>query len=169
MKLILVFLLIPTLTLCESFPIFNSLKYNEVNLRHYPEKDDPHLKTIKFVLTEKGMPVKVIRDYNAGGNIVEWYQVELFNGITGWIYHNQLSQKRRLLLRENTNLYLFNSYQEGSLRTKVKAKILSPKIITLITIKGKMAKVEFSHNDKIKSGWIILEDSIWGLLDKERN
>ena len=63
----------------------------------------------------------------------------------------------------------FNSYQEGSLRTKVKAKILSPKIITLITIKGKMAKVEFSHNDKIKSGWIILEDSIWGLLDKERN
>ena len=97
MKLILVFLLIPTLSLCESFPIFNSLKYNEVNLRHYPEKDDPHLKTIKFVLTEKGMPVKVIRDYNAGGNIVEWYQVELFNGITGWIYHNQLSQHHLLV------------------------------------------------------------------------
>jgi hypothetical protein len=32
-----------------------------------------------------------------------------------------------------------------------------------------MAKVEFSHNDKLKTGWIILEDSIWGLLDKERN
>ena len=169
MKLILVFLLIPTLSLCESFPIFNSLKYNEVNLRHYPEKDDPHLKTIKFVLTEKGMPVKVIRDYNAGGNIVEWYQVELFNGITGWIYHTQLSQKRRLLLRENTNLYLFNSYKKGSLRTKIKAKIISPQIITLIEIKGIMAKVEFSHNDKFKTGWIILEDSIWGLLDKEKN
>tara|TARA_B110001450_G_scaffold147758_1_gene138154 strand:- start:2370 stop:2879 length:510 start_codon:yes stop_codon:yes gene_type:complete len=169
MKLILVFLLIPTLSLCESFPIFNSLKYDEVNLRHYPEKDDPYLKTIKFVLTEKGMPVKVTRDYNAGGNIVEWYQVELFNGITGWIYHTQLSQKRRLLLRENTNLYLFNSYKKGSLRTKIKAKIISPQIITLIEIKGKMAKVEFSHNDKFKTGWIILEDSIWGLLDKERN
>ena len=49
------------------------------------------------------------------------------------------------------------------MKTKVKAKIISPKIITLIKIDGKMAKVEFSHNDKIKSGWIVLEGSIWGL------
>ena len=169
MKLILVFLLIPSLALCETFPTFNSLKYKEVNLRHYPEKDDPNLKTIKLVLTERGMPVKVIRDYNAGGSVIEWYQVQLFNGITGWIYHNQLSQKRRLLLRENTDLYLFNSYKKGSLRTKIKAKIISPKIISLVKIQGNMAKVEFSHSDKIKSGWIILEENIWGLLEEERN
>ena len=169
MKLILVFLLIPTLALCETFPTFNSLKYKEVNLRHYPEKDDPNLKTIKFVLTEKGMPVKVIRDFNAGGNITEWYQVELFNGITGWIYHNQLSQKRTLLLRKNTNLYLFNSNKEGSLITKIKAKIISPKTVSLIKIRDKMAKVEFNHNEKIKSGWIVLEDNIWGLLKEEKD
>ena len=57
------------------------------------------------MLTERGMPVKVLRNFNAGGNITEWYQVELFNGITGWIYHNQLSKKRKLLLKEDKNLY----------------------------------------------------------------
>ena len=75
MKLILLFLLFPIGALTESFPVFNSLKYEEVNLRHYPEKDDPNLKTIKFILTERGMPVKVLRNFNAGGNITEWYQV----------------------------------------------------------------------------------------------
>jgi len=52
------------------------------------------------MLTERGMPVKVLRNFNAGGNITEWYQVELFNGITGWIYHNQLSKNANYFLRK---------------------------------------------------------------------
>jgi len=168
MKFVIVLLLIPVFAFCEKFPSFNSLKYNEINLRHYPEKDDPDLKTIKFVLTERGMPVKIIRDYNAGGDIIEWYQVELFNGITGWIYHNQLSKKRRLLLKEDKNLYLFSSYEKEKFKTRIKSKILSPKIVSLIKIKDNMAKVEISENQKITQGWILLDSSVWGLLEEER-
>jgi|TARA_B110000503_G_scaffold26285_1_gene41471 SH3-like domain-containing protein len=169
MKLILLFLLFPIGALTESFPVFNSLKYEEVNLRHYPEKDDPNLKTIKFMLTERGMPVKILRDYNAGGNITEWYQVELFNGITGWIYHNQLSKKRKLLLKEDKNLYLFNSFKEGFFKTRIKSKIISPKIVSLMKIKNNMAKIEISQNQKTSQGWILLDNSIWGLSEEELN
>ncbi len=169
MKLILIFILIPTLSLGEIFPTFNSLKYKEVNLRHYPELHDPNLKTIKFTLRQAGMPVKVLRDYNAGGPIVEWYQVELFNGITGWIYHTQLSQKQKLLLKKDKNLYLFNSHIKKSFKTQVKAKIIAPKIISLIKIKNNMAKVEVNHNGKAIKGWVLLDKSIWGLLEEDKN
>jgi|TARA_B110000971_G_C20000018_1_gene496334 SH3-like domain-containing protein len=169
MKLFIAFLIIPTFAICDSFPSFNSLKYEEVNLRHYPEKDDPNLKTIKFKLTERGMPVKILRDYNAGGNITEWYQVELFNGITGWVYHNQLSKKRKLLLKEDKNLYLFSSSKEGSFKTQIKAKIISPKIVSLIKIKNNMAKIEINQKKKTTQGWILLDNSIWGLSKEEQN
>ncbi len=167
MKLILLLFLLPAISLCEVFPKFKSLKYKEVNLRHYPELLDPNLKTIKFTLTQVGMPVKVLRDYNAGGNIIEWYQVELFNGITGWIFHTQLSKKRRLLLKKDKNLYLFNSYKKESFKTRIKAEIIAPKIISLIKIKNNMAKVEVNHNGKTIKGWVILDKSIWGLLAED--
>lgn len=166
-KICLLLLILPIFSIANEVPRFESLKFNEVNLRHYPEKDDPHLKTIKFKLTQQGMPVKVIREYNAGGKITEWRQVELFNGITGWVYHTQLSRQRTLLLKKDKDLYLFNSANQNSFKTKVKAKILSPKVVILDKIKNDMAKIQINNQGKTEVGWIILDNSIWGLKENE--
>ena len=159
----------PLVVAAEKFPVFESLKFNEVNLRHYPEKDDPYLKTIKFKLTKKNMPVKVLGEFNSGGKIVEWRHVELFNGIEGWIYHTQLSEQRTLLLKKDKNLYLFNSFQKESFKTKIKAKIFSPEIVKLEKLKNNMAKIQLNHDEKLISGWIIIDESVWGLFDEEIN
>lgn len=166
--LILIFILfLPGLAFSKEDFDFKSLKNIKSNLRHYPEKDDPNLKTIKFVLTQIHMPIKIIGEFNSGGPLVEWYNVELFNGVTGWLYHNQISKNRTLLLKKNKNLYLFNSFNPNSLMTQIKAKIISPKIVILEKIKNNMAKISFSNKGKNSSGWILLDDSIWGVPQLE--
>ena len=67
------------------------------------------------------------------------------------------------------NLYLFNSFQKESFKTKIKAKILSPKIVKLEKLKNNMAKIQLNHDEKLISGWIIIDESVWGLFDEEIN
>ena len=36
-------------------------------------------------------------------------------------------------------------------------------------IKNNMAKIEISQNQKTSQGWILLDNSIWGLSEEELN
>ena len=78
----------PLASLADShIPYYKSLSKNESWLRHYPDIQDFKEQTEKFYLTQKGMAVKVIEEHQSvGSNYIDWYRIELFNGIQGWIY-----------------------------------------------------------------------------------
>ena len=162
---ILIFLLIPYFAFADKhFPYHKSLSKSESWLRHYPDLRDFKEQTEKFFLTHKGMPVKVIEEYQSvGNNYIDWYRIELFNGIKGWIYHNQLTRKRTLLILENTELYALNSYDPDSLLTILKGEILAPKTVDLLEVTPQMFKVSISISDRKEiKGWIPRDDRVWG-------
>tara|TARA_B100000965_G_scaffold179072_1_gene149387 strand:+ start:2914 stop:3444 length:531 start_codon:yes stop_codon:yes gene_type:complete len=166
----IIFLLLPFLSLADSYVhYYKSLSQNESWLRHYPNLQDFKEQTEKFFLTEKGMPVKVIEKHQSkGSDYIDWYRIELFNGIQGWIYHSQLSSKRSLLILEDTELYALKSTDPNSFFTIQKGKIISPKIVNLLETTSSMFKISISlgKRNEIK-GWIPRDERVWGELPKE--
>lgn len=62
-------------------PRFESLRYDEVNLRRGASAKHP----IAVVYNRKGLPVEILREYR------EWRRVRDHEGTTGWIKRTQLS------------------------------------------------------------------------------
>ena len=145
-------------------PYYKSLSKNESWLRHYPDLKDFKEQTEKFFLTHKGLPVRVIEEYQSmGSTYIDWYRIELFNGIQGWIYHNQLTRKRTLLILEDMELYATNSYDPESWFTIQKGKIKSPKTVNLLEATPTMYKVSISMSKREEiNGWIPRDDRVWG-------
>ena len=164
-KFILIFLLIPQFIFADKHvPYYESLSKTESWLRHYPDRRDFKEQTEKFFLTQKGMPVKVIQEHQSvGTNFIDWYRIELFNGIQGWIFHTQLTSKRTLMVLEDTELFAWSSDDPNSWMTIVKGEIQAPKIIDLLEVKDDMFKVniKISYRKEIK-GWISRDQRIWG-------
>lgn len=164
-KFILIFLLIPQFIFADKHvPYYESLSKTESWLRHYPDLRDFKEQTEKFFLTQKGMPVKVIQEHQSvGTNFIDWYRIELFNGIQGWIFHTQLTSKRTLLVLEDTELFAWSSDDPNSWMTIVKGEIQAPKIIDLLEVKDDMFKVNIKISDRKEiKGWISRDQRIWG-------
>ena len=164
-KFILIFLLIPQFIFADKHvPYYKSLSKTESWLRHYPDLRDFKEQTEKFFLTQKGMPVKVIQEHQSvGTNFIDWYRIELFNGIQGRIFHNQLTSKRTLLVLEDTELFAWSSDDPNSWMTIVKGEIQAPKIIDLLEVKDDMLKVNIKISDRKEiKGWISRDQRIWG-------
>ena len=169
-RLILFFLIVPLISYSDKhIPYFKSLAHDESWLRHYPENQELNKQTEKFLLVEENMPVKVIEEYrNSWSSYTDWYRIELFNGIQGWIAHNQLSKKRTLLVLENIELYALKSYDPKSWMTIQKGLILAPKIVNLLEVNETMLKISIPEGNKSSiKGWIPKDDRIWGLSYKE--
>ena len=149
-------------------PYYKSLSQDESWLRHYPDIQDLKNYTEKFLLSQKRMPVKVIEEYTSpGSKYIDWYRIELFNGIQGWMYHNQLSRSRTLLIKEDTEMYAWSSMEPKAWLTIQKGLIQAPKIVKLLDVKGSMAKVSISTGKKSEvKTWIALDDRVWG-ADKD--
>lgn len=164
-KFILIFLLIPQFIFADKHvPYYESLSKTESWLRHYPDLRDFKEQTEKFFLTQKGMPVKVIQEHQSvGTNFIDWYRIELFNGIQGWIFHTQLTSKRTLMVLEDTELFAWSSDDPSSWMTIVKGEIQAPKIIDLLEVKDDMFKVNIKISDRKEiKGWISRDQRIWG-------
>ena len=169
LKFLILFFLPFSIFADNHLPYYKSLSKNESWLRHYPDLQDFKQQTEKFFLTQKGMAVKVIEEHQSiGSNYIDWYRVELFNGIQGWMYHNQLTRKRSLLVLEDTELYAFKSTNPDSWLTIQKGEILSPKIVNLLEVTPSMFKVSISigKRNEVK-GWIPRDKRVWGDDPKE--
>jgi SH3-like domain-containing protein len=66
-----------------------SLRYGKVNLRVGPGRRYP----IKWVLTRKGLPVKITRDFDL------WRHIVLPKGTAGWVHERELSRNRTVVIR----------------------------------------------------------------------
>ena len=163
-KFLLIFLIPLTSLANNHIPYYKSLSKNESWLRHYPDLKDFKEQTEKFLLTHKGMPVKVIEEHQSiGSTYIDWYRIELFNGIQGWIYHNQLTRKRTLLILEDIDFFATNSYETGSWLTIQKGKINSPKTVNLLEVTPTMYKISISMSkSKEINGWIPRDGRVWG-------
>lgn len=151
-------------------PYYKSLSQDESWLRHYPDIQDLKNYTEKFLLTQKRMPVKVIEEYTSpGSKYIDWYRIELFNGIQGWMYHNQLSRSRTILIKEDTEMYAWSSMDPDAWLTIQKGLIQAPKIVKLLSIEGSMAKISISTGKKSEEkAWIALDERVWG-ADKDEH
>ena len=160
----------PLASLADShIPYYKSLSKNESWLRHYPDIQDFKEQTEKFFLTQKGMPIKVIEEHQSeGSKYIDWFRVQLFNNIQGWIHHTQLSRKRTLLVLKDTELYALKSTNPNSLFTIQKGEILSPKIVNLLEVTPSMFKISIlsGKRNEIK-GWIPRDERVWGDNAKE--
>ena len=169
-RLILFLLIFPLIAYSDKhIPYYKSLAHDESWLRHYPENQDLKKQTEKFLLTEENMPVKVIEEFqNNWSDYTDWYRIELFNGIQGWIAHNQLSKKRTLLVLKDTKLYALKSYDPDSWLTIQKGLILAPKIVNLLEVDETMVKISVPRGKKSSiKGWIPLDNGVWGVSNKE--
>ena len=170
MKKILVIFLFPFAILADShLPYYKSLSKDESWLRHYPNLQDFKEQTEKFFLTQKRMPVKIIEEFQStGSDYIDWYHVEFFNGIEGWINHTQLTRKRSLLILEKTEFYAFKSIDPNSILTIQKGEILSPKIVNLLKVTPTMFKISVpTGKQKEIKGWIPRDYRVWGDDPKE--
>ena len=164
-KIFFIFFLLPlTIFANHHIPYYKSLSNSESWLRHYPDLKDFKEQTEKFFLAQKGMPIKVIEEHQSiGSNYIDWYRIEIFNGIQGWIYHNQLSRKRSLLILEDTELYVLSSMDPSSFLTIQKGEIKSPKIVNILEVTPSMIKINIPlvGRSEIK-GWIPRDGRVWG-------
>lgn len=77
-------------------PRFESLRFNEVNLRRGAGEDYP----IAWTFVRQGLPVEVFQEYEY------WRHVRDHEGATGWIKRTQLGSTRTALVQdEQTTLY----------------------------------------------------------------
>ena len=169
-KIFLILSLIPFISLANShIPYYKSLSKSESWLRHYPDLKDFKKETEKFFLTHSGMPVRVIEEHQSvGSTYIDWYRIELFNGIQGWIYHNQLTRKRTLLILEDTELYALSSMDSSSFFTIQKGEIKSPKTVNLLEVTPSMLKISIALNKRTEiKGWVPRDKRIWGDDPKE--
>lgn len=67
---------------------FSSLRASETNVRSGPGQNYP----IKFIYKLKGIPVRVISEYD------NWYEIEDYDGQTGWITQSLVTKKRTLMV-----------------------------------------------------------------------
>lgn len=67
---------------------FSSLRANETNVRSGPGQNYP----IKFTYKVKGVPVRVISEYD------NWNEIEDYDGHTGWVTQSLLTKKRTLMV-----------------------------------------------------------------------
>tara|TARA_R110002095_G_scaffold209584_1_gene196259 strand:+ start:3664 stop:4191 length:528 start_codon:yes stop_codon:yes gene_type:complete len=131
-------------------PRFVSLRSNEIKMRVGPGREYP----VKWVLQRKGLPVKVIAEYDT------WRQVKCHDGTSGWIHQSLLTGKRTLMVIPEKCRLLSSANRDAHSIAK-----LAP--LTLLSVKVKDCKSERCPVEVLGSkGWIP-KTQVWGLLDRE--
>ncbi len=89
------FLLLPNISnasrIVEEVNYFASLRSEETNVRAGPGQNYP----IKFTYKLKGIPIRVISEYD------NWSEIKDYEGQTGWVTQTLLTKKRTVMTRIN--------------------------------------------------------------------
>lgn len=129
-------------------PRFVSLKFDEVNVRRGPARDQ----TIDWVFARKSLPVMVISEHK------QWRQICDHEGATGWIHQSQLTGARSALVVHDRTI-LRMQRDRGS-RPMAEAEL------------GTVLRLERCTKDWCLTasgphkGWVE-RSSLWGILETE--
>ena len=129
---------------------FASLRSNETNVRAGPGSQYP----IKFSFKLRGLPVKVISEYD------NWDEIKDYEGATGWVNQNLITKKRTTIVR--TTKSFVNLYAKPAEKSKVILRLENNVIGDFIK-----CNVEYCGIKVIgKKGWITKKE-IWGVDEND--
>ena len=141
--LILILFFFNSNILAEENDYFLMLKYNKVNVRYGPNKDDQ----IKFVYKKKYLPLKVIDKKENFRKIID------HKNNNGWIHISQLKSPKSLIMMENKTLF-----KKNSIFSKPIIKLEKGKLVLIKKCKENWCKIK---TNKI-TGWLRTEN-VWGI------
>ena len=141
--LILILFFFNSNILAEENDYFLMLKYNKVNVRYGPNKDDQ----IKFVYKKKYLPLKVIDKKENFRKIIH------HKNNNGWIHISQLKSPKSLIMMENKTLF-----KKNSIFSKPIIKLEKGKLVLIKKCKENWCKIK---TNKI-TGWLRTEN-VWGI------
>ncbi|MFL2878310.1 MAG: SH3 domain-containing protein [Candidatus Pelagibacter sp.] len=141
--LILIIFFFNSNILAEENDYFLMLKYNKVNVRYGPNKDDQ----IKFVYKKKYLPLKVIDRKENFRKIID------HKNNNGWIHISQLKSPKSLIMMENKTLF-----KKNSIFSKPIIKLEKGKLVLIKKCKENWCKIK---TNKI-TGWLRTEN-VWGI------
>ena len=141
--LILIIFFFNSNILAEENDYFLMLKYNKVNVRYGPNKDDQ----IKFVYKKKYLPLKVIDKKENFRKIID------HKNNNGWIHISQLKSPKSLIMMENKTLF-----KKNSIFSKPIIKLEKGKLVLIKKCKENWCKIK---TNKI-TGWLRTEN-VWGI------
>ena len=141
--LILIIFFFNSNILAEENDYFLMLKYNKVNVRYGPNKDDQ----IKFVYKKKYLPLKVIDRKENFRKIID------HKNNNGWIHISQLKSPKSLIVMENKTLF-----KKNSIFSKPIIKLEKGKLVLIKKCKESWCKIK---TNKI-TGWLRTEN-VWGI------
>ncbi len=141
--LILIIFLFNLNIYAEENDYFLMLKYNKVNVRYGPNKDDQ----IKFVYKKKYLPLKVIDKKENFRKIID------HKNNNGWIHISQLKSPKSLIMMENKTLF-----KKNSIFSKPIIKLEKGKLVLIKKCKENWCKIK---TNKI-TGWLRTEN-VWGI------
>tara|TARA_E500000178_G_scaffold198771_1_gene196849 strand:+ start:77 stop:520 length:444 start_codon:yes stop_codon:yes gene_type:complete len=141
--LILIIFFFNSNILAEENDYFLMLKYNKVNVRYGPNKDDQ----IKFVYKKKYLPLKVIDRKENFRKIID------HKNNNGWIHISQLKSPKSLIVMENKTLF-----KKNSIFSKPIIKLEKGKLVLIKKCKENWCKIK---TNKI-TGWLRTEN-VWGI------
>ena len=141
--LILIIFFFNSNILAEENDYFLMLKYNKVNVRYGPNKNDQ----IKFVYKKKYLPLKVIDKKENFRKIID------HKNNNGWIHISQLKSPKSLIVMENKTLF-----KKNSIFSKPIIKLEKGKLVLIKKCKESWCKIK---TNKI-TGWLRTEN-VWGV------
>ena len=141
--LVLIIFFFNSNVLAQENDYFLMLKYNKVNVRYGPNKDDQ----IKFVYKKKYLPLKVIDIKENFRKIID------HKNNNGWIHISQLKSPKSLIMMENKTLF-----KKNSIFSKPIIKLEKGKLVLIKKCKENWCKIK---TNKI-IGWLRTEN-VWGI------
>ena len=127
----------------EENDYFLMLKYNKVNVRYGPSKED----NVKFIYKKKYLPLKVIDKKENFRKIIDHKN----NG--GWVHISQLKSPKSLIILEDKILF-----KKNSIYSKPLIKIKKGRLVLIKKCKENWCKIK--TNDL--TGWLSIEN-VWGI------
>ncbi len=127
----------------ENTDYFLMLKYDKVNVRYGPNKDDQ----IKFVYKKKYLPLKVIDKKENFRKIID------HKNNSGWIHISQLKSVKSLIILEDKIVF-----KKNSLYSKPLARLKKGKLVLIKNCKDNWCKVRANQ----LKGWLNTKN-VWGI------
>tara|TARA_B100001057_G_C22528800_1_gene824963 strand:- start:371 stop:817 length:447 start_codon:yes stop_codon:yes gene_type:complete len=129
--------------LSEEKDYFLMLKYDKVNVRYGPDRNDQ----IKFIYKKKYLPIKVIDKKENFRKIIDHKN----NG--GWIHISQLKSPKSLIVMEDKIVFM-----KDSIYSKPLFKLKKGKLVLIRKCKNDWCKIKTNQH----TGWVNISN-VWGI------
>jgi len=132
----------------QKLPRFVSLRSDQVNLRVGPGENYP----IDWVLTRKGMPVEIVKEFE------NWRMIRDWQGTEGWVHERMVIAKRAVVIKGGVRA--LHRLPDGG--SEIVARAEPGVFAHLLECRGSWCRIEAIDI----SGWV-QRTEVWGVYPDE--